>query len=502
MKYGKILIIAFLLATGIIFLGAANAQSVSPALQKVKEVNASTTPSFSGICSATIDSHGDILIGDPATGSIRELYANGTMATIASGFSFGTGYFSYVGGLVVDSHDNIIVADSDHSAVKKISPDGTVTTLASGFTPLRVTVDARDNVYVTDLTNGAVKKISTDGTVSTVATGFLYPYGIAVDAAGNIYVSEHHEFGYTGLGEVDKIAPDGTKTTVGSGFGQPKGLAVDAQGNVFVIDWFHSALKEVCANGTIINLYGAYYPEDVAVNSAGQVVYVDSIAVREFAPAAPAGTVVLSFVPNSTSTMSGTSKTVDIVADSLPAGMAGYDLTLSVDTPGVASITGVAFPAWAAQLNGNSALPSNVVKINAVDLDKQLVNGGTNVVLATVTLQGNTVGSTGLTISQARLDFYEGSSLNTEATTGSLKVTSYVEVFPGCYQLPRDLTGNGHFMDINGNGRLDFGDVVTYYQNLDWIRANAKVGTVPYDYNNNEVIDFQDLVDLYKAVSG
>ncbi len=88
---------------------------------------------------------------------------------------------------------------------------------------------------------------------------------------------------------------------------------------------------------------------------------------------------------------------------------------------------------------------------------------------------------------------------STPATT-QIVVTPYVEAFPGLTNLPRDLTGDGLYQDVNGNGRLDFDDVVTYYQNMDWMRDNAGVGISPFDYNGNGRIDFDDVVTLYQTL--
>ena len=68
-------------------------------------------------------------------------------------------------------------------------------------------------------------------------------------------------------------------------------------------------------------------------------------------------------------------------------------------------------------------------------------------------------------------------------------------IFPGYTKPPLDLNNDGLYEDINGNGRLDFADVVTYYNNLAWITQN---GLIPYfDYNHNGRIDFNDVVKLY-----
>ncbi len=124
-------------------------------------------------------------------------------------------------GVARDAAGNLYVADRGNFTVRKISPAGVVTTLAglagdrdsvdgvssaARFSaPYGVAVDGAGSVYVTDApilaTDGslvrapAVRRISASGSVSTLSLSFLAnpPYvsqfGIALDPAGNLYVS-------------------------------------------------------------------------------------------------------------------------------------------------------------------------------------------------------------------------------------------------------------------------------------------------------------------------
>jgi PKD repeat protein len=70
-----------------------------------------------------------------------------------------------------------------------------------------------------------------------------------------------------------------------------------------------------------------------------------------------------------------------------------------------------------------------------------------------------------------------------------------LSVFPGCTNPPTDPKKDGLYEDINGNGILDFDDIVAYYDNINWIEGNAPVAL--FDYNNNNLVDFDDVVKLY-----
>jgi PKD repeat protein len=85
-----------------------------------------------------------------------------------------------------------------------------------------------------------------------------------------------------------------------------------------------------------------------------------------------------------------------------------------------------------------------------------------------------------------------------ENGTDSASVTINVfdnVVFPGYTNPPTDSDHNGLYEDINGNGDVDFDDVVAYYANMNWMTANAPVTL--FDYNSNSIIDFDDVVILY-----
>jgi PKD repeat protein len=87
------------------------------------------------------------------------------------------------------------------------------------------------------------------------------------------------------------------------------------------------------------------------------------------------------------------------------------------------------------------------------------------------------------------------SNINGTASKLAIIYVSALPVFPGCTRSPLDHNNDGLYEDINGNGRLDFADVVTYYNNMAWITQNGLVAY--FDYNKNGRIDFNDVVKLY-----
>ena len=116
------------------------------------------------------------------------------------------------------------------------------------------------------------------------------------------------------------------------------------------------------------------------------------------------------------------SQDVQIVMDSVPMGLSGFKITLSVSDPTIAQISAVSFPNWAT-LNSSSALPSSSVWIKAADLSNQVLPGKTNVLLGTITIVGKKIGTADLSILPAKISDDNGTSINTAMITGKVIVS-------------------------------------------------------------------------------
>ena len=128
------------------------------------------------------------------------------------------------------------------------SGDGGPATSAQ-LTPRSVAVDGSGNLYIADLNDHSIRKVSPGGTITTVATPSS-SFGLAVDGSGNLYIASNYS--------VLKVPPNSTVATVAgngtccySGDGgpatiaqvSPSGLAVDAAGKVYVADAFANAVR-------------------------------------------------------------------------------------------------------------------------------------------------------------------------------------------------------------------------------------------------------------------
>ncbi|UTJ06117.1 Ig-like domain-containing protein [Arcobacter roscoffensis] len=160
------------------------------------------------------------------------------------------------------------------------SSDGSAITASFSF-PYGVAVDSNGNVYVSDSSNHKIRKITSDGNVTTLAgsgnaafadglgeaASFNYPNQLAVDSSGNVYVSDNFNH------KIRKISPDGNVTTLaGSGYGffrdgvganasfqNPDGIAVDSSGNVYVADYSNNRIRKISPDGTVTTLAGNGY---------------------------------------------------------------------------------------------------------------------------------------------------------------------------------------------------------------------------------------------------
>ncbi len=200
---------------------------------------------FYGPTRVAVDRVGNVYVADQGNNTIRKVTGAGVVTTLAgtagmAGSADGTGAaasFSGPAGVAVDSSGNVYIADNQ--TIRKITADGVVTTLAgtAGMLgsadgtgaaarfdfPADVAVDSAGNVYVADQGYSTIRKVTAAGVVTTLAgaadiagsvdgTGaaarFNQPSGVAVDSAGNVYVTDE------GNSTIRKITPTGITTTV------------------------------------------------------------------------------------------------------------------------------------------------------------------------------------------------------------------------------------------------------------------------------------------------
>lgn len=320
-----------------------------------------------------VDSVGNVFVADSGNCTIRKLTPIGTnwvVTTLAGraglyGSVDGTNAaarFNWSQGLAIDGVGNLYVADTDNHTIRKVTPVGTnwvVTTLAGnpsikdplgnpigGYfdginnsarfsAPKGIAVDIAGNIYVADESNHALRQVTLVGTnwvVTTMAglagnpgtadgtnsaARFNFPYGVAVDSSGNVYVADLYN------DSIRKLLPTGTNwvvsTLAGLGgvygsadgpgnsalFRGPSAIVVDSAGIIFAADQKNHTIRKVTAAGEVTTIAGlAGYagsvngtnsdarfnsPAGVAVDSTGKV-YVIERGNGTIRKATPVGT--------------------------------------------------------------------------------------------------------------------------------------------------------------------------------------------------------------------
>ncbi|MDZ7379426.1 MAG: cell surface protein, partial [candidate division KSB1 bacterium] len=183
---------------------------------------------------------------------------------------------------------------------------------------------------------------------------------------------------------------------------------------------------------------------------------------------------------------------IPIVLSEAPNGVSGFDLDVTLSDPAVASISDVQFPDFG--LAEHELLSGSRARLRAVDSEDMLESGATNAVLATLQVRGLAQGTTEVTVRVLRLDDDSGSPMEVEYKAGSLRVVSPTcPTLPGATSPSRDMDGDARCEDINGNGRLDYDDV---------LESPAVTGNAArFDFNGNGRADMADVVELFHLLT-
>jgi sugar lactone lactonase YvrE len=181
---------------------------------------------------------------------------------ISSSASIAGESLSQPDGIAVDSLGNLYIADSGNKRVVYLPYVGSLdvslaAVLGNGMSsPSAITVDASGNVYVADAGNGNVYELTAPisaGVQVTVASGYSSPSGLAVDASGALFVVDQ---GNQKVWRIPNLSGTLTTTSALNVTGQldaagtpivadPYGVALDANGNAYVTDSMNAKVYEL-----------------------------------------------------------------------------------------------------------------------------------------------------------------------------------------------------------------------------------------------------------------
>ena len=201
--------------------------------------------------------------------------------------------------IAFDHKGNLYIADGYSNRIRKVDTAGIITTFAGNgvgsyngdnipadsaelYHPVGITFDRVGNLYFTDAWNERVRKIDTAGIITTIAGTGTYgyngdnipadsaklyqPWGIAVDANNNIYISdaENHRIRKVDTaGIITTIAGTGIAGYTGDNglalvaeINGPYGIVLDDTGNIYFADASENVVRKIDTLGIITNIAG------------------------------------------------------------------------------------------------------------------------------------------------------------------------------------------------------------------------------------------------------
>jgi hypothetical protein len=291
---------------------------------------AATSANLNNAQHVSVDSAGNLYISDNTDNRIRKVWAasglittvagNGTAcasptASCGDGGAATSANLNYPNAAIVDSAGNLYIADRYDNRIRKVSAstgnistiagtgatcttptaspacgDGGPATSATFNVPIDLALDGAGNLYIADDGDDRVRMVSAStGNISTVAgngsycttncgdgsaatsAGFANVRGIAIDRAGNLYISDYENnririvsastgiiSGFAGNGTqcatpANGVACGDGSAAINANLNKPSNLALDLAGNLYIEDYVDVRVRKVAAATSIIS---------------------------------------------------------------------------------------------------------------------------------------------------------------------------------------------------------------------------------------------------------
>ena len=290
-------------------------------------------------------------------------------------------------------------------------------------------------------------------------------------------------------------------------------------------------------------------------------------------------------IVGSASADEGQTALVSITLSDATAGLAGFDLLVTLSDPTVANGVSVDFPNFG--LTRQTLNSAAEIRVSAVDLSGLVQSGATSVLLATVHVLGVKAGTSDVSLQVIRMDDEDGFPMNPQPLSGAVNILNVAPVvdagpdatilkrdnfvgpgsfidpwadawsatvnygdgsgvqpltlsgnafglshvysdagsytvtvtvtdgsvavgsdtvqvqvtfvtLPGLSAPAQDLDGDGRAEDVNGNGQLDFADILMFFTHLN--SPEVQGDAQDFDYNGNGLADMADITTLFDAL--
>jgi sugar lactone lactonase YvrE len=211
----------------------------------------------------TVDPDGNVYTADQGSGNVTKLTPQGVSANLMTGEGNPKSII-YAAGFIYTTY-------LDNDAVFVAGTQGGYTRI-NVANPWGITIDAAGNIYTSDTVSNNVIKTTPAGLSSTIfGTTGSQPVAITIDSAGNIYTANYSS------NNVTKITPGGVSSILGTTSEGPNAITIDAAGNIYTANYSSNNVTKITPQG-VSSTYGTTgnWPTGITVDSEGNIYTANS----------------------------------------------------------------------------------------------------------------------------------------------------------------------------------------------------------------------------------